>query len=92
MSISIFDEVDREVTFPRALVQSKNVRNVTSQTQWCLQPITTLTAKAVRNVNSDKQLPAKVFPGVEMHAENNAPSELTHLKVSFLLINASSKS
>lgn len=79
------------MTFPGALVQLKHVRNVASQTYLCLQPISTLPAKAVRNVRGDKQLPAKVSTGTEMHNESNALSELTLLKFLLSLINASNK-
>jgi len=56
-----------------------------------LHPITALSAKAVRNISCEKQLLARASSGIEMHVENNAPSELTHLKVFFPLINASNK-
>lgn len=92
MSISTFDEVNiwaSDNSWASSAV--KNVEKVTSQTQ-CLQPITTLSAKPIRNVNGEKQLLARAPSDIEMYIENNAPPEPTHLKVLISLISASSKS
>lgn len=91
MSISTFDEVNIWASdISRVSSAVKNVEKVTSQTQ-CLQPVATLSAKPMRNVSGEKQLLARASSDIEMHIENNAPPELTHFKVFFYLIYASSK-
>lgn len=76
----------RQATFPGAVVRQKCRKCYFSDLE-LFAAYHYLMSRSVKNVSRDKPLLVRASSGIAMHVENTAPSELTHLKVFFSLIN-----